>query len=115
VSSEQSKSVPPMNFEDVVNRMATALNPEQIILFGSRARGDHRIDSDYDVLIVVPDTTESTLKLAGDALIAARGKRFGMDVMVYTHSEFENSLRERHDVVYHAMKDGQVVYEKNHT
>jgi uncharacterized protein len=113
VNSEQSKSAP-RNFEDVVNRMATALNPEQIILFGSRARGDHRIDSDYDVLIVVPDTTESTLKLAGDALIAARGKRFGMDVVVYTHSEFENSLRERHDVVYHAMKDGRVVYEKNH-
>jgi predicted nucleotidyltransferase len=105
----------PINFEDVVNRMAKALNPEQIILFGSRARGDHRNDSDYDVLIVVPDTTESTIKLAGDALIAARGKRFGMDVVVYTHSEFENSLRERHDVVYHAMQDGRVVYEKSHT
>ncbi len=112
MSNQQSKTVPPMNFEDVISRMASALNPEQIILFGSRARGDHRIDSDYDVLIIVPDTTESTLKLAGDALIAARGKRFGMDVVVYTHSEFENSLRERHDVVYHAMKDGRVVYAK---
>jgi predicted nucleotidyltransferase len=27
----------------------------QAILFGSRARGDHLIDSDYDVLLVSPD------------------------------------------------------------
>lgn len=26
---------------------------ERIILFGSRARGDHREDSDYDILVVV--------------------------------------------------------------
>ena len=26
---------------------------EQLVLFGSRARGDHRPDSDYDLLVVV--------------------------------------------------------------
>ena len=29
----------------------------EVWLFGSRARGDHRPDSDYDVLAVVPDET----------------------------------------------------------
>jgi predicted nucleotidyltransferase len=31
------------------------LHPEEIWLFGSRARGDHRPDSDWDLLVVLPD------------------------------------------------------------
>ena len=33
---------------------ASVLRIRQIILFGSRARGTHRTDSDYDLLLVVP-------------------------------------------------------------
>ena len=35
---------------DIIIRVA---DPEQIILFGSRARGDARPDSDVDLLIIV--------------------------------------------------------------
>lgn len=36
----------------VVRRLAEALEPLSIWLFGSRARGDHRPDSDFDLLVV---------------------------------------------------------------
>jgi hypothetical protein len=35
-------------------RLVNAIQPEQIYLFGSRARGDNQADSDYDLMIVVP-------------------------------------------------------------
>lgn len=40
---------------DFLGRIA-AVRPmiERLVLFGSRARGDHRPDSDYDLLVVVP-------------------------------------------------------------
>lgn len=38
----------------IVERIATHFQPERIILFGSRARGDARDDSDYDLLIILP-------------------------------------------------------------
>ena len=36
----------------VVARLVDALDPQAIWLFGSRARGDHRPDSDFDFLVV---------------------------------------------------------------
>lgn len=40
---------------DAVARLAAQLDPDEIWLFGSRARGDHRPDSDIDLLVVLPD------------------------------------------------------------
>jgi uncharacterized protein len=37
---------------EAVNRLVDELHPRAIILFGSRARGTNRADSDYDLLVV---------------------------------------------------------------
>jgi predicted nucleotidyltransferase len=39
--------------KSLVDYIATKYSPEKIILFGSRARGDHKEDSDYDILIIM--------------------------------------------------------------
>src|SRR5271165_6088033 len=38
--------------EEAVKRLFEGLHPRAIILFGSRARGTNRADSDYDLLVV---------------------------------------------------------------
>jgi uncharacterized protein len=38
-------------------RIEETYRPLQVWLFGSRARGDARPDSDWDLLVVVPDDT----------------------------------------------------------
>ena len=40
---------------EAVRRLVAAYQPERIYLFGSVARGDAGQDSDYDLLVVVPD------------------------------------------------------------
>ena len=40
---------------EVVRRLVEAYQPERIYLFGSVASGDAGPDSDYDLLVVVPD------------------------------------------------------------
>ncbi|HSB17493.1 MAG TPA: nucleotidyltransferase domain-containing protein [Bryobacteraceae bacterium] len=37
---------------EIVRHLVAAVDPERIVLFGSRARGDSRPDSDVDLLIV---------------------------------------------------------------
>ena len=39
---------------EMVRRLTDAFAPERIYLFGSRARGDAGADSDYDLMVVVP-------------------------------------------------------------
>ena len=45
--------------DEVVNRLAGALNPVAIYLFGSRARGTARPDSDFDLLVVTRPRMET--------------------------------------------------------
>ena len=40
---------------EIVRRLVEAYQPERIYLFGSMARGDAGPDSDYDLLVLVPD------------------------------------------------------------
>ena len=42
---------------EVVRRLILAYEPRRIYLFGSRARGDSNFDSDYDLMVIVPDDT----------------------------------------------------------
>ena len=50
-----SPSVP----EDFLGRIVDELHPLEIWLFGSRARGTARPESDWDLLAVLPDTASS--------------------------------------------------------
>jgi uncharacterized protein len=79
----------------LVERIVANLNPEQIWLFGSRAEGRARPDSDYDLLAVLPDDApESALDL-GNAWELTCGLGIPADLVPCTKSDFEE---EKHDV-----------------
>jgi len=45
-----------VSLDEIVARLVAGLHPEQIYLFGSRARGKGRNDSDYDLLVILPES-----------------------------------------------------------
>ena len=51
--------------KEIILNIAKEMNIEidKIILFGSRARGDYREDSDYDILIVTKEKLEKEKKI----------------------------------------------------
>ncbi|HEY5626831.1 MAG TPA: nucleotidyltransferase domain-containing protein [Nitrospira sp.] len=75
--------------EQIVHRLVGALSPERIYLFGSHARGDAGTNSDYDVLVVVPDSTLPRYRRDQAAFDALIGLGVAKDVLVLTHDEFE--------------------------
>src|SRR5665213_1081266 len=74
--------------------------PERIVLFGSRARGDHHPESDYDLLGVLdqPDYTEDVVRRAVQDLLTDVG------ALEYVVDHEGRSLYSRTD----ARKPGQV-------
>jgi predicted nucleotidyltransferase len=73
----------------VVRRLVDAYQPERIYLFGSAARGDASSDSDYDLLVVVPDDASPARRRSRLAYEALRGTGIAADVLVCTTSYFE--------------------------
>jgi hypothetical protein len=48
----QQPAIHDVKLAEAVNRLVEGLHPRAIILFGSRARGTNRTESDYDLLVV---------------------------------------------------------------
>jgi len=75
---------------EVVHRLVAAYRPERIYLFGSVARGDAGPDSDYDLLVVVPDDAPLQRRRSRLAYEALRGTGAAADVLVCTSSYFDD-------------------------
>lgn len=78
---------------DIVERLVAAYEPERIYLFGSKARGDQGPDSDFDLLVVVPNDAPDERKRSLLAYAALRGTGTAADVLVCTRQHFESRLR----------------------
>ena len=77
----------------VVERLISAYRPDRIYLFGSIARGDADEDSDYDLMVLVPD--DATPERRGNRLAyqALRGTGIAADVLVWPRGSFERRAR----------------------
>jgi predicted nucleotidyltransferase len=74
----------------IVQRIVDCYRPERIYLFGSHARGDARDDSDYDLLVLVPDDASAARRDAALFYANQIGLHRGADVVVATRSQFES-------------------------
>jgi predicted nucleotidyltransferase len=95
---------------DVVRRIVQAAQPDKIILFGSRARGDARPDSDIDIL-VIQDSTEPGYRRDAALYLALAGLNAPVDLITYTPEEVSNWSAVPQAFLTTAVREGKVVYE----
>ena len=74
---------------EIVRRLVAEFDPEEIILFGSRAWGNPGPDSDYDLWIIVSQSDEKSNGLATRGYRCLRGIRVPTDLIVSTRAEFD--------------------------
>lgn len=95
---------------EVVRRLVEAYAPERIYLFGSKARGDAGADSDYDVLVVVPDDAPPERRRSRLAYVALRGTGTAVDVLVCTRRYFEERLHLKASLPATIAREGKLLY-----
>jgi uncharacterized protein len=95
----------------VVARLVDALDPAAIWLFGSRARGTARPDSDFDLLIVAkPDGTFGSESFM-ETYEPLRGMGVGVDVVPCSAQDFHEAAAFQTTLVAQVIKEGKVLYE----
>lgn len=97
-----------LELDRIVERIAAALEPEQIILFGSRARGEASDGSDVDLLVIT--STGDSHELSKAAFKAARGRNISLDVIAVSRAYFDERLADGSVFFKSAMRDSKVVY-----
>ena len=100
------------NMDEIVRRIVEVARPKQVILFGSAARGTMSPHSDLDFLIVKAGRYNSRT-VAGAIYLRMRGIVQAIDLVVVTPKQVEEFRNSPFSVVYPAMREGKVVYERN--
>src|SRR5206468_800225 len=87
---------PPIDL--ITRKIVEAFHPVRIVMFGSRARGDVRPDSDLDLMVEMQTNLSPPRRaMAIDELFGLRG--WAMDVLVYTPREVEEQRRYRNSLL----------------
>lgn len=94
----------------IVQRLVPRVAPELILLFGSRAAGTARGDSDYDLMLVLREPTKAVESARLAAYETLQGLGISVDVLACTVEQYR---RRQHDPGYLSWliaRKGRVLY-----
>jgi hypothetical protein len=92
------------------DRLVLALKPLAIWQFGSRARGDAEADSDFDLLVVLPDGLPPAAYSARRATEPVTGCGLGYDIVPCSLSDFRKDRATPGSLVHNAVSEGRAIY-----
>ena len=95
--------------DKLVQRIVDAVHPLKIILFGSAARGEMGPDSDFDLLVVMPDGTHRR-HTAQHLYGVITGVKVPYDIVVATPMDLEKHGNDIGLIYYSVLKEGKMLY-----
>jgi hypothetical protein len=95
----------------VVQRLVEALQPASIYLFGSRAEGRARPDSDFDLLVVFDDEAPNADANYDEVYAPLLGMGIGCDVIPCLRSELLDVLKDSTNPWQDSLASSRMVYE----
>jgi len=101
--------LPQAMLDSLVQRIAEAVQPTRIILFGSAVRGQMGPDSDLDILVVMPDGAHRR-RTAQTLYRCLMGLGMAKDVIVATETDIRDHADNPSLVLYPALREGRVIY-----
>jgi uncharacterized protein len=102
----------PKVIDELVRRIVEAVHPRRIILFGSAARGEMGVNSDLDVLVVMPEGTHRRWT-AQEIYRSIWGFGFAKDIVVVTESDIQEYGSNPYMMIKTIMEEGRELYNDN--
>ena len=96
--------------EQIVDRLVDRLHPDQIYLFGSQARGQTTKDSDFDLLVVVPESDLPRHQREAYSYDLLWDLTTPVDVIVLTKDEFDRTSQVKTSLASTVKAHGEILY-----
>jgi len=96
------------NLKRFLEKINKKFQMEKVILFGSRARGDEKVYSDYDIIMISKDFKNLKWHKRIEEIVKFWESDKDIDVLPYTPEEFEEKLKMR-TMVRQAVSEGVVI------
>ncbi|MDD5672683.1 MAG: nucleotidyltransferase domain-containing protein [Chitinivibrionales bacterium] len=92
----------------IIKNLITKIGCTQCILFGSRARGEESMLSDYDLLLIMdrPLSVREKIKLASQLRGEFAEKGIDADIILKTKQDIQNFKNKTGSIVKHALAEG---------
>jgi uncharacterized protein len=97
--------------DELVQRVVDVAQPHKLILFGSHARKTQNPESDIDLLVITQGPVHRG-RLTEEIYMNLIGIGQAVDVVVITPEDVEKYKDNPYLVIYPALQEGIVVYEK---
>lgn len=101
--------VPESILKQILQRIFAVVQPRQVILFGSAARGEMKADSDLDLLVVVPSGCHRR-RTAQAIYRNLVGVGFAADIIVVTEDDVRQFRDHDEMIIKPAMDEGKLLY-----
>src|SRR5476651_79850 len=108
----RSPNIPLSAIRRFARSIVEKFHPEKIILFGSYAYGTPHVDSDVDILVIMP--TRNQLDQAAKISIDI-DPPFPLDIIIRTPHNMQWRLAEGESFLREITSKGKILYEKDHT
>ncbi|ABD05504.1 DNA polymerase, beta-like region [Rhodopseudomonas palustris HaA2] len=99
-----------VRLREAVRRLVTAAPVEEIILFGSRARGDHTEDSDFDLCVILNDDIAPGVFTPASLWEPISDLGLPIQIVPIRRSRFEAARHDRGSISHQIAHDGRVIY-----
>jgi len=100
---------------EIVEVIRKEVDPEMIIMFGSRARGENRPDADLDLIVIQSEPFEEEIKRFKEIeklYLALYHFDVPKDILVYGKDELQKFRNSLNHILAEGLKEGRVLYEK---
>jgi hypothetical protein len=110
VTQSSGTSVSVARLGEIAHRLAAALAPRAIYLFGSQAYGTPTPDSDIDLLIVIGDQDELSVDYLKRAYGCLRGSYLPIELHFRSQTQFQRRSSVPTSLEHDVLSQGRALY-----